>query len=360
MVSIITFLIILSILVLIHELGHFWAAKKFGIKVDEFGVGYPPRVYAKKKGETTYSLNWLPFGGFVRLFGEEASDQYKKISEKDLKRAFFQQPKMVRMAVLTAGVVMNFFMGVVLFAAVYTKLGIPEQVDYLTVTGIGKDTPAEKAGLRLEDKIIGVVGIEWMKKEELVTGFVGYINDHRGEEVKLILTDGKEVMITPRLEEETPEEQGALGVVISGVDIVQYPYWQRPFRGIWVGLKEAIAWGGDILDSLHKTVVTLFRGKIPEGVAGPIGIYKISQGVMEKGLLATLQLMAILSINLAVLNLLPLPALDGGRLMFVAIESIIKKRIKPEIEQMVHLAGMALLIGLMILVTVNDIKRLVG
>jgi len=358
MVSIISFIIILSVLVLVHELGHFIMAKRAGILIEEFGFGLPPRLWGKKIGETIYSINWLPFGGFVKMLGEDSDEQIE--NKKELERTFFNKPKRVRVIILLAGVVMNFLLGIVLFGAIYTKVGIPEEVDYLIVTGIAKDSPAEKAGIKLEDKIAGVEGVTEWGKEDLAKRFGEYTGQHKGEEISLRLEDGREIKVVLRAETEIPEGQGALGIAVVNVDTVLYPYWQRPFRGMWVGLKEALAWGKEIIVSLGMMFYGLFRGEVPKDVAGPVGIYQISQGVIKRGFLETLQFVAILSINLSILNLLPIPALDGGRLLFIAIESIFRKRIKPEIEQVIHLMGIALLIGLMILVTVNDVKRLFG
>jgi regulator of sigma E protease len=356
--SIILFLIILSILILVHELGHFFMARKFGIKIEELGLGYPPRLWGKRKGETTYSVNWLPFGGFVKMLGEDSDEQVKDKSQ--LKRAFFKQKKRVRITVLMAGVIMNFLLGVVLFAAIYTKLGIPEEVDYLVITRVAEGSPAEAVGLKPEDKVVGMEGLVWPEKETVIKDFVEYVNQHRGEEIRLKLEDGQEIGVVPRLEAETPEGQGALGVGITNVDAVLYPYWQRPFRGVWVGLKEAMAWSKEIVVSLGGMFYGLFKGEVPKDVAGPVGIYEISKHVTREGFLATLQFVAILSVNLSILNLLPIPALDGGRLFFIVIESITRKRVKPEVEQVFHLIGIALIIGLMVLVTINDIRRLVG
>ncbi len=354
MVSIIFFIIILSVLVLVHELGHFIMAKRAGILIEEFGFGLPPRLWGKKIGETIYSINWLPFGGFVKMHGEDGEEVKKQ------ERAFFNKPKRVRVIILLAGVVMNFLLGIVLFGAIYTKVGIPEEVDYLIVTGIAKDSPAEKAGIKLEDKIVEVKGVTNWQKEGLGKEFGKFTGEHKGEEIELKLEDGREIRVKLRTEGEIPEGQGALGIAVVNVDTVLYPYWQRPFRGMWVGLKEALAWGKEIIVSLGMMIYGLFRGEVPKDVAGPVGIYQISQGVIKRGFLETLQFVAILSINLSILNLLPIPALDGGRLLFIAIESVFRKRIKPEIEQMIHLAGIAFIIGLMILVTVNDVRRLLG
>ena len=354
--DIVFFLIILSVLVLAHELGHFIFARRAGIKVEEFGIGYPPRLWSKKVGETVYSINWLPIGGFVRMLGEDYLDEKEK-KTKNLKRAFFTQSKGVRTVVLLAGAAMNFLLGVVLFAAVYTKIGIPEEVDYLKVIGLAEGAPVIEAGLKLNDRIMGVEGYEG---EKLTEEFVEYVNSHRGEEMVLLLGEEEKIKVRPRLEEETPEGQGALGIMITSVDLIQYPLWQRPFRGAVVGVKEAWAWGKDIVIGMVRIFSRLFVGEVPKDVAGPVGIFQISQSIANEGLIATLQFMGILSINLAILNLLPIPALDGGRLMFVGAEMITKRRVNPKTEQMIHLIGMVFLLGLMGLITINDIRRLVG
>lgn len=342
MPPLLTFFIILSILVLVHELGHFLAARRFKIKVEEFGFGYPPKILGFKKQETEYSLNLLPFGGFVRLLGEDMPEG---------KASFANQKKRVKAVVLLAGVGMNFLLGILLFAGIYTKIGIPEKVDYLRVTGVTDGSPAQAAGLRSGDKIIGFTDTQ---------AFISWVNENRGQEVVVRLDAGREVKLTPRLAEETPAGQGALGVGITDVDLVLYPVWQRPFRGMVTGVKEAWLWGEEIVIGLGKMVIGLIKGEAPKDVTGPVGIYEISKNVAKEGIMATLQFMAILSINLAILNLLPLPALDGGRLFFVVGEIITGRKLKPEWEQRIHLAGMLALIGLMILITIKDIQRLTG
>lgn len=358
MQNILSFVIILSVLILVHEIGHFLLARLFKIKIEEFGLGYPPKIFGKKIGETIYSLNLLPFGGFVRMMGEDSIEQVK--DKRQINRAFYKQKKRVRIIVLMAGVVMNFLLGIVLFAAIYTHIGIPEQVDYLLVTAITKDSPADKAGIKAEDKIIGIEGWQKPERTELVNSFVEFINQHQGEEIKIYLQANREVRVKPRVKAETPEGEGSLGVGITNMDLVMYPVWQRPFRGMVVGVKEATGWGKEIVLSLGKTLWELAKGKVPKDVAGPVGIYEISKGVVQEGWLAIFQFVAILSINLSILNLLPLPALDGGRLFFVGIETIRRKRIKPETEQLIHMIGIVLLLGLMALITINDVRRFLG
>jgi len=359
MVAIVNFLIILSVLVIVHELGHFLVARKFNIKVEEFGLGYPPRIWGKRKGETIYSINALLLGGFVKLLGEDYAE-LREVPDDQRKRAFSAQKKRVRVLVLMAGVVMNFILGIVIFAGIYTKIGIPEKVNYLVVTGLAQDSPAEQAGIELEDRIIGVEGMEWPGKDNLTRDFVDYVKSKRGEEVKLLFKDESSLIVIPRLEEETPEGQGALGVGISSMDLVQYPLWQRPFRGMVVGMREALGWGKEIVVGMGKMFYKLFQGEVPKDVGGPVAIYEVSKDVTSEGIMATLQFVAILSINLSILNLLPIPALDGGRLLFIAIESVIRRRVKPELEQTIHIMGMVLILGLMLLITINDIKRLLG
>jgi len=339
--SILTFLIILSVLIFVHELGHFLSAKKHGIKVEEFGFGYPPRIFGLNRGGTIYSLNLLPFGGFVRMLGEDQAQGG---------RSFYVQPKLIRLIVLLAGVTMNFLLGVVLFGAVYAKLGIPEPVDYLTVTLVASGSPAETVGIKVKDKITGFADTQ---------AFIDYVNARRGEAISLEV-NGRPLQAAPRLIEATPEGQGALGVGITNVDFVFYPVWQRPVRGVIYGTKEAWGWGREILSSLKTLVSRLARGEVPREVAGPVGIYEVSKSAGAQGFLAVLQFTGILSINLAILNLLPLPALDGGRVLFIIIETIRGKRVKPQLEQAVHLTGMLFLIGLMVLITINDVRRLFG
>ena len=275
--------------------------------------------------------------------------------------AFFNKPIWQRAGVLTAGVIMNFVLGVFAFGIVYTYLGIPTKTDKVIVVEVGKNTPAEAAGIMVDSQIKKIT----LENKEVyfsgVNGFIQQIDPLKGKEIDLtfMTKEGKEktVKVVPRI--APPQGEGALGVALSDVEMKMYPVWQRPFRGMVVGISEAWAWGKEITVSLGKLLWGIVTGKgVPKDVAGPIGIYQVSKQVYKVGWIATLQFMAILSINLAILNIMPFPALDGGRVFFLGIEKIIGKRLKNRIEGYVHTVGMFFLIGLMVLITVRDVVKL--
>lgn len=373
--TLLLFLIILSILILVHEGGHFLAAKKAGIKVEEFGFGYPPRIWAKKIGETEYSINAIPFGGFVRLFGDPAEGEVK--TPHDFKRGFLGRSKKARSAVILAGVVANFLLGIFVFSIVYSFTGIPQKTEKIKIVGIAPGSPADKFGLKEGDIVLAVDG----KKLTNLSEFTKLIGEKKGKEVKILIKREKDnpclekvlgggtgfscqdgnllFWLVPR--EAPPEGEGPLGVVVSNIEIIKYPFWQMPFRGAVEGVKEAFAWGWMIVVFLKKMVGDLvFRGVVPKDVAGPVGIFQATGMVAKTGILNIFQFLGILSVNLAVLNILPLPALDGGRLVFVGWELIFRRRPKPSLERWINTIGMALLIILLILVTINDVKRMLN
>lgn len=378
LLTIITFFVVLSILVLVHELGHFLVAKKAGVKVEEFGFGYPPRMFGKKIGETVYSVNWLFFGGFVRLYGEELGEGIKG---KDSKQAFWGKSKRARALVITSGVLANFVLAIVVFSIVYSFSGIPVKTGKIKIAGLLPNSPAAQADLKQEDIILKV------NEEKLkdVNDFIKLIDEKKGQEVSLLVErtkdnpceqkvfggmnvekkpafscqEGKLILwVTPR--NNPPEGEGPLGVLVSDMEIKKFPFWQMPWRGTIEGFKEAFGWAVLILGALKNMVIDLVaHGTIPKDVAGPIGIFQITGVVAKSGILNILQFMGILSVNLAVVNILPLPALDGGRLVFIIYEAITRRKPKPSFEQWVNTAGMAFLLLLVVLITINDIGRLV-
>jgi regulator of sigma E protease len=356
--QLILFVAILSVLVLIHELGHFVTAKFFRVRVEEFGIGLPPRaVMLFHKFGTWFSLNWLPLGGFVKLYGEDMDDE----SQVKSPEAFFNKPIWQRAIILSAGVIMNFVLAMFLFAVVYSVLGVPEKIEGVKILEVRDNSPAIEAGIPAEAK---VNKIRVSETEYMIGGaddFIALVDEFKGSQIEIGVETGKETTwyeVTPRV--DPPEGEGSLGVVLSEMEIVKYPWWQMPFRGVVVGFQESIMWGKQILNGLWTLISGLVTGQgVPSELAGPVGIYQVTKQVSQYGILAVLQFMGILSINLAILNIMPFPALDGGRLVFLVIEKVIGARRKNKFEGYVHAIGMWILLSLMALITIRDVWRLI-
>lgn len=349
--SILIFLLVLSVLVIVHEFGHFFMARKLGVWVEEFGFGLPPRIIGKKIGETLYSLNLFPFGGFVRLHGEDSDERLK-----EPKRSFIKKSKKARFVIVIAGVVMNFLLAVVSFGIVYSFSGIPRDTENVKVVEVIAGSPAQIAGLVVGD-VIRKVG-----KEDVadVAKFVGLVEQAKGKRVQLEIERAGviKLSITPR--ENPPEGEGPLGVVITSSEIYFPPVILRPFYGVYYGFKDAVFWGGNIAAGLFQIIKGLFAGNVPQDIAGPVGIFAITSKAAQYGILAVINFVGILSVNLAILNILPFPALDGGRLLFIGIEKAIGRKVLPKLESVVHIIGMIILLLLLLAITAHDIQRLIS
>jgi len=394
--TLIVFLAILSVLVLVHEFGHFLMAKKAGILVEEFGFGLPPRIWGKKIGETLYSINALPIGGFVKLYGEDGigeitnnqipnskQSQNTKYKIQNIDRAYFEKSILRRLSVLLAGVTMNLLLAIVCFSFLYYYWGIPTKTKEIKILSVAKESPAFFAELREGDTIVALDGQRLFSVED----FVKMTKEKAGQKIQLEIKREKDnpcreeggekvlggstqvgfnchgenllVSLIPR--QSPPENEGPLGVVISDTELKKYPWWQMPYLGVREGFKESLSWGKMILLSLKETFVSLIvYGKVPREVAGPIGIFQATGQVAKQGFLAVLQFLGILSVNLAIVNVLPFPALDGGRLIFLTIEGLTKKKVPAKVELLINQIGMVCLLLLMGLVTVNDVLRLLG
>ncbi|TSC56521.1 MAG: hypothetical protein Greene071421_175 [Parcubacteria group bacterium Greene0714_21] len=349
---------ILSILALIvlHELGHFLLAKKFNVKVEEFGVGIPPRVIGKKIGETIYSLNLLPIGAFVKLLGEEKSmKDPRSFSEKSL----FQ-----KVVIVAAGVVAFWLFSIVTFMILAASSGIPMAVEdettqrisnsHVQVVGIAPDSPAKEAGLKLGDRIVEVVSREVDKVSEVQEA----TEKLKGKEATFTIQRGKETLqvnLVPRA--DPPEGEGPMGVALSRQAFVHYSWYEAPVQGVVITAR--VTW--EIIQQLGGTLARVFAGKgLPGGidVAGPIGIVQILSGSLALGLPSYLSFLATLSIYLALFNILPIPAVDGGRLFFLGLEFLRKKPLSEKFEGRVNAVSFGILIFILLAVTFRDLTKL--
>lgn len=355
--TIVIFVIILGLLVFVHELGHFYAAKKSGMRVEEFGFGFPPRMFGIRRGETMYSVNWIPIGGFVKIAGENGENAQDPGS-------FASKGFWPRFAVLIAGVTMNvLFAWLVVMVAV--GIGLPTEIrpdvalpdsarvnePFVVFNSIADDSPAQAAGFKIGDTIISVNGQEVVTVEEIQAATEGRL----GQETTFVIKRGDqhiEQTLIPRT--DPPENQGPLGVSLTTVARVTYPWYEVPYR--------AAVTTYDVLYGTIKAFGTIIGqwvsgGSVDAQLSGPVGIAVLTRDVAQLGFIYLLQFTAVLSINLAVINAAPFPALDGGRILFLIIEKLRGKKLPETAEGIANTVGFGLLILLMIFVTVKDFGR---
>jgi len=354
MITLILVIIVISLLILVHEWGHFYSARKLGVKVEEFGFGFPPKIFSVVRKGVRYSFNLFPLGGFVKIFGEHGEGEGSK--ESFISRAVWQ-----RFIILAAGVFMNIILAWIFFS-IGSAIGIPRAEDNapigtpVSIIGVAPGSPAEKAGLRLGDKILEIHADEVslvIEKEQDVQDFVSAF---RGEEIVLTLKRGEELFTTaviPRI--DVPKGEGPLGIALARIVVERAPWYLAPVYGAEI---------------LGRTIITTVLGlwsvlrdlavarKAAVDVAGPVGIYFFARDTWALGFVYFLQFSGALSVSLAILNFLPIPALDGGRILFLAIEKIKGSRVNPRIENFMHTVGFALLILLMVLITYRDVTRI--
>ncbi len=347
----IIFLVIisLSILILIHELGHFLTAKFFGVEVEEFGLGFPPRLFSKRFGETTYSINFLPFGGFVKISGEDGS------GKPPTKRSFVSQPVWRRSAIILSGVLMNVFLGWLILSIVFF-VGAPE---HLLIADVAPDSPAFSANLESGDVILeaeheGQRLSDPIKSSDLINlvnqspGGLFFLKVIRDKEVIEVSIFGREI---------PPEGQGSLGVSLIDIGFTPEPF----LKSFAKGFINTFVMLGLIAVGFFNFFIKIFTSPgIIETIAGPVGIIALSAQAGSLGLMYLFQLMAFISLNLVILNLIPFPALDGGRFLFLIIEKIKGSPISRRIQSILNAAGFIALIILMVLVTIGDISRLIN
>jgi regulator of sigma E protease len=340
-------LLMISVLLSAHELGHFLTAKRAGIKVEEFGFGFPPRIWGTRRGETDYSINLIPFACFVRMAGED---------DPSVERSFAAAKKRWRAAVLFAGPLVNILMAVVLFACAF-MVGFPTATEVqVEVAQVMAQSPAEQAGLQTGDIILSVDGQPITDGNDMRTKVMA----HAGEPVSMMVKRGEDqynLTITPR--KVTPANQGPIGIAMQEKPLKIEHKSYDPVTALWMGAKQT--W-----NALYMTVTVpamIIRGQIPAELARPtgiVGIYQITSQAttasVESGWgYPVFSVLGLLSAGLGLANLFPIPGLDGGRLLFLAIEVVRRKRIKPEREAVIHFAGLMLLFGLMAVLIYMDV-----
>ena len=374
--SVLIFIIILSFLVIIHELGHFFVAKWRKVAVEEFGLGYPPKVASlfKWKG-TVFSLNAIPFGGFVRLEGEDGDGQEEKkelSAQKNKEEPFYSKSVLSRLAIILAGPIVNFLFGALAFSIIFSFVGIPAFLDgQPRIESIMEESPAAKVGLPENVNIIGFSINDSYYPMDSIKSVQEFVSEHRSETVNISTSgvcDGlscaeisQQFEIYLRSLEETPENQGSMGIAFAETYFKDYPWYERPFRGVVYGVKQAIFMGVMMIQALGDILASIMAGNgAGAEVAGPVGIVHQAQqsNLAGEGFLTILSFSGMLSINLAIMNLLPIPALDGGRAMFIILEKIIGKKRVNKIEGYANYGGYVLLLGLIILITVKDVWRI--
>jgi regulator of sigma E protease len=381
--DILIFLGALSVLVLVHELGHFLMARWNGVRVEEFGLGLPPKIWGKRIGETEYTLNALPIGGFVRMYGEEATFAENQSESQKLKvkseeaRSFAEKKPWQKFLIVVGGVMMNLVMAILIFTVVYSILGVPEERNEVKVIGVAKGSPAEEVGLKEGMVIKEVAGEKISKPNELIEKVAKF----KGKEVELTVgvhgnapvqkgvggntpvqgeakNDESLQKIRILVRENPPAGEGSMGVAISNVEMVK-PHWWELHKGVMAGFKEALFWGKVIAGGVGSMIKSLVGGQVPKDISGPIGMYQATSQIKQtQGLWALLHFFGVVSVNLAVVNILPFPALDGGRIIFVLYEMLTRKKANPRLEATINNVGMLVLLTLIVLITVGDVVRI--
>jgi regulator of sigma E protease len=355
--TIVVFILILGVLVVVHEFGHFIASKKSGVLVEEFAIGFPPRIFSVKWGETRYSINALPIGGYVKVLGEEYDEaEARHITGNLKKRTFVYKAHWQKALIIIAGIVMNFLLGWVLISYLFTQ-GIPTPVDKVVIDKVQPQSPAAAVGIKENDIVVKVMKDGQTYPMKSASDLIDLTKKFADQDIVLEINSQNKVRdVTVRPRQNPPPGQGSLGIVITSFIEKKYPWYQAPFYG----LVEAFRITQTILVELGKTVVKLATGQTAKvDVSGPIGIAQYTGQAIKFGQNAVLELMALLSLNLAVINILPFPALDGGRLAFVLYEWITGKRVNQKFERYMNMAGISILLGLTAVITFFDILKLI-
>lgn len=355
--TIITFILVLGILVLVHEIGHFWAAKKAGCDVEEFGIGFPPRLFSFKRGETLYSINVFPVGGFVKIRGENGDDTPDE-------KSFVSKSFAWKSFIISAGVLMNVLLAFVLISGNLIA-GVPVTVEegqefgasarlhdrHVGIIEVLPEYPAAKAGLNRGDEILSINGEPMTSVSQTISTISAAGTSPLQFEIRRA-EETQNITVTPEVLEEL--NRTGVGVGLADTATLSYPW----YTAWWYGFKRTFLTLWLIIAAFGQMIATIFRDGTPGAdVAGPIGIAVITGEVARLGWVHLVQFTALLSLNLAIINILPFPALDGGRLAMIVMERLRGKKMRAQVERLIHLFGFVFLIVLMVAVTARDIGK---
>ena len=352
--TLLSFAVALGVLVFVHELGHFAVAKRLGVKVLRFSIGFGPVIFARKKGETEYALSAIPMGGYVKMLGEEDADDAEVLAEPE--RAFSTQPVGRRAAIVFAGPAMNFVFAFVVYALLFTLVGVELPSNKPIVGGVTPGLPAAQAGLKPNDRILAINGQPTTTWEELSKTVVA----SSGAPLTLTVErDGQQfpLVITPALQDSRTLFGEPAGKVYR-IGIEASHEWSRvgPLQAIGVAAEQT--WTASVM--VVKGLVLMVQGRVPlRELGGPIAIARAAGDQARAGMRQFLSMLAFLSINLGVLNLLPIPALDGGHLAFFLVEGMLRRPLRQRHREIAQQVGLLVLLTLMVFVFYNDIHRLV-
>lgn len=364
--SFILFLFILAALIFVHELGHFAVAKFFKIRVDEFALGFPPTLIRKRYGETVYKLNIIPFGGYVSIFGENPDNE--SLNGPDANRSMARKNRGIQAAVLVAGVTCNLIFAWLL-VSITLVLGISPTASFTSdsqadtsgkvlITHVLEDSPAARAGLQSGDIIVRASDIDdiHVDKSLTVETVQQLIAEDEGTAISFQIqrgTETKDIEVTPVSGIITGKS--AIGISMDSGELVKVAWYQAPIEGFKTTVRATIL----TAQGLWHFLVSAVQGTADFGqVAGPVGIVGMVGNASASGLSYILFFTALISINLAIINILPFPALDGGRLFFVAIETVIRRDISPKVMNAFNAAGFVVLILLMLVITYHDVAKM--
>jgi len=348
LITLLAFLIILGLLIFVHELGHFVVAKLSGVKVEEFAFGFPPRLICRKKGETRYCINALPVGGYVKMLGEDEADNSP--------RSFSKKKTRFRLLIVVAGVVMNFILGGLLLALGYgigmSPISISEsefphdKTSQVVIAQVNEGSPAERGGLQVGDVIQNFSQID---------DFADFTRSNLSQTISVEVSrrgniESKQITVSD-------DEEAPIGVGLASLSFYKLPF----FSALYYGFKDMVLTSKNVVIALYSIVAGIFTtGKVSEAISGPVGIFNVTGQAVKLGFIYLVQLAALLSINLAIINILPFPGLDGSRALILLLEGVFRKKvIKSEIESVLHMIGFILLIALILLVTFRDILQII-